>query len=110
METGQFMRVHFFPTMTKVRKDMSNREQNHERIKPLFGTSTFFPFLVASAKTYSDKKPKPFIGAGNNKELDHALSSETTSGETDTYEDSSSMSLPDSIDGDGQSLIERNGE
>ena len=49
------------------------------------------------------------MGAGNNKELDHALSSETTSGETDTYEDSSSMSLPDSIDGDGPSLIERNG-
>ena len=67
-------------------------------------------FSVASTKTYSDTKTKTFIGAGNNKELDHALSSETTSGDTDTYEDSSSMSLPDSIDGDGPSLIERNGE
>ena len=44
------------------------------------------------------------------RELNSTLSSENNSGETDTYEDSSSNSLPDSIEGDGRSYVDGKGE
>ena len=44
------------------------------------------------------------------RELNSTLSSENNSGETDTYEDSSSNSLPDSIEGEGRSFVDGKSE
>ena len=43
------------------------------------------------------------------RELNLTLGSETNSGETDNYEDSSSNSLPDSIEGEGLCYVDRKG-
>ena len=49
-------------------------------------------------------KPTPKVNA-----INQVLCNESASVETDVYEDSSSTSLDDSIDGDGPSYLHRNG-
>ena len=63
-------------------------------------TSQLLP--IATARELKEKQKE--------RELNLTLSSETNSGETDNYEDSSSNSLPDSIEGEGPSYSDRKGK
>ena len=63
-------------------------------------TSQLLP--IATARELKEKQKK--------RELNLTLASETNSGETDNYEDSSSNSLPDSIEGEGLSCSDRKGK
>ena len=63
-------------------------------------TSQLLP--IATARELKEKQKE--------RELNLTFSSENNSGETDNYEDSSSNSLPDSIEGEGPSYSARKGK
>ena len=68
----------------------------------------FDPNFIATGQICSNKAIKSNIKNEKDNETDITISSENNSGETDIYEDSSSISLPDSIDGDGPNYTNRN--
>ena len=66
--------------------------------------------ILVTSQLLPNETAKELKEKQKERELNSTLSSENNSGETDTYEDSSSNSLTDSIDGDGRSYVDGKGE